>query len=74
MRAEIVSSNIKREGMVVLTRVILFLVYYVALIIIGFLLLVGAGWVTLSIPDHLSGLERQSQRASATRAKIITKV
>ena len=63
MRAEIVSSNIKREGMVVLTRVILFLVYYVALIIIGFLLLVGAGWVTLSIPDHLSGLEHISVRS-----------
>ncbi len=54
---ENVSNNIKKEGTVVLTRVILFLVYYVTLIVIGFLLLVGATWVTFSIPDFLSGLE-----------------
>lgn len=41
---------------------ILFLVYYVALIVIGFLLLAGAVWVTFSIPDFLLGLEHVSAR------------
>lgn len=55
MKAEIISKNIKKEGTVVLTRVISFLVYYVILIVIGFLLLVGAAWITFSIPDFLLG-------------------
>lgn len=57
MRAEIISNKIKKEGTVVLIRVILFLIYYVALMVIGFLLLVGAALVTISMPDFLGGLE-----------------
>lgn len=58
MEKERISKNIKKEGTIVLTRVILFLVYYVALIAIGFLLLVGAALVTFSIPTFLEGLDR----------------
>lgn len=49
MNTELVNQNIKHEATIVLFRVILFLIYYVALIAIGFLLLVGAVVVTLII-------------------------
>lgn len=53
MGEEAVRRNIKKEGALVLIRVILFLAYYVALIAIGIFLLVGAAMVTLSISGFL---------------------
>lgn len=58
MDKETLSRNIKIEGTVILIRVILFLIYYVALIAVGFLLLVGATRVTFSIPAFLEGLNQ----------------
>ena len=48
---------IKKEATSVLTRVLLFLLYYVGLIILGICLFIAAGWITIQIPGILGNLE-----------------
>ena len=57
-----VSKAIRKEGTIVLTRVMLFLFYYVMLIVIGFLLLASAAFVTYSVPGFLETLDRINLR------------
>ena len=52
-----INQKIKEEATSVLTRVLLFLLYYVGLIVLGICLFVVAGWITIQIPGILSDLE-----------------
>lgn len=48
-----IRNNIRKEAVKVFIQAIAFVIYYILLIILGFALFVGAGWVTLNILSSL---------------------
>ncbi len=49
-----IENNIRKEASTVLFRVVLFLIYYIALILLGIGLFAGAFWVTWQLLAHVS--------------------
>ena len=63
-----INQKIKEEATSVLTRVLLFLLYYVGLIVLGICLFVVAGWITIQISGILSDLEYINIRLLISRS------
>ena len=58
-----IENSIRKEATTVLFRVVLFLIYYIALILLGIGLFAGAFWVTWQLLTHMSIFERINVRA-----------
>lgn len=65
METDKIGSSIRKEAAIVLWRVLLFIVYYIALIVLGIGLFFGALGVTILLLQFLVSLNRISVRALA---------